>query len=105
MNELREQGKEEEIKDFVEFFGRFLKTLKWQIPRGVQMHEAYWDLLKFQTNISQAAGERTSIQNRHDFLKEYFNFYKKEKGLIKGDKEYKKEIKKDPNTERRKIKL
>jgi hypothetical protein len=68
------------------------------------MDEAYYDLLKFQTNITQAAGEKTSIQKRHDFLNEYFYIYK-EKGVIKGDKEYKQKTKKDPNSGRDSIKL
>jgi len=105
VSELIVLKKEKEIKKFSEFFVEFLKTLKWQIPKGVQMDRQYYDLLKFQTNVTQAAGEKTSIQKRHDFLKEYFDFYKKEKGMIKGDKEYKQEIGKDPNIERRNIKL
>jgi len=105
VSELIEQGKEKEIKVFVEFFVKFLKTLKWQIPKGVEMDRAYYDLLKFQTNITQAAGEKTAIQKRHDFLNEYFYFHKKEEGLIRGDKEYKQETRKDPNIERGNIKL
>lgn len=104
VSEMIEDGREVEIKEFVGFFIKFLKTLKWQIPKGVEMNEAYYDLLKFQTNITQAAGEKTSIQKRHDFLNEYFHFYK-EKGLIKGDKEYKQKTKKDPNSERDSIRL
>jgi hypothetical protein len=104
VSEMIESGKENEIKEFVEFFIKFLKTLKWQIPKGVEMDEAYYDLLKFQTNITQAAGEKTSIQKRHDFLNEYFYIYK-EKGVIKGDKEYKQKTKKDPNSGRDSIKL
>jgi hypothetical protein len=104
VSELIEQGKEEEVKVFVEFLVTFLKTLRWQIPKGVEMDSAYYDLLKFQTNITQAAGEKTAIQKRHDFLNEYFYFYNQEGGII-GDKEYKQKTKKDPNTERRNIKL
>ena len=110
VSEMIELGKQEEIKDFVEFFVKFYRTIKWQIPKGVEMDKAYYDLLKFQTNISQAAGEKSSIQKRHDFLNEYYYHYNKEKekalknakadlagvegkvsfvaDLIKGDKEY-----------------
>lgn len=102
---MKKEEIKEEIKEFAEFFVKFLKTLKWQIPKGVKMDPEYYDLLRFQTNITQAAGERTSIQNRHGFLKEYFDIYKKEKGVIKGDKEYKQRTKKDPNIEKGKIKL
>ena len=105
ISELKEVGKKQDIKVFSEFFVKFLKTLKWQIPKGVKMDEAYYDLLKFQSNISQAAGEKTSIQRRHDFLKDYFEIYKKEKRIIKGDKEYIQTTKKDPDKERANIKL
>ena len=105
VNELKEEGKEDEIKDFVHFFEKFLRTLKWQIPKGVKMDEAYHDLLKFQTNISQAAGERPSIQKRHDFLREYFDYFKKDRGSIKGDEEYRRNRRKDPDKERRNVKL
>lgn len=105
VSDLIEQGKENEIDDFVNYFEKFLKTLKWQIPKGVQMHREYHDLLNFQTNITQAAGEKTAIEKRHTFLGEYFYYFKDNKGLIKGDKEYQKETKKNPDDERKTIKL
>jgi hypothetical protein len=104
VSELIELGQREEIKEFVEFFIKFLRTLKWQIPKGVEMDKAYYDLLKFQTNIAQAAGERTAIQKRHDFLNEYFYFYR-ENGSIIGDKEYKQKTRSDPNIERDRVRL
>jgi hypothetical protein len=103
-SQLIDTKKETEIKKFVEFFEIFLKTLKWQLPLGVQMHSAYWDLLKFQTNISQAAGEKSAIERRHDFLNSYFLYYK-ETGKIKGDDEYLKSAKKKADIERQKINL
>lgn len=87
-NELIEQKKENELPMFSDFFVKFMKTLKWQIPKGIEMNKEYRELLNFQTNISQAAGEKTAIQKRHDFLREYFYYFKKEK-KIKGDKEFK----------------
>jgi len=104
ISQLINDGKENKVGTFKEFFIQFLKTIKWQIPRGVQMDEAYWDLLKFQTSVTQAAGEKGAIQKRHDLWREYFYFYEKE-GLIKGDKEFKKRTGKDPNKERAKIVL
>jgi hypothetical protein len=104
VSDLIEQKKEVEIKHFAEFYVKFLKTIRWQIPQGVKMHSAYYDLLRFQTNVSQAAGEKTAIERRHDFLEEYFYYYKNNRGLIKGDKEYKKATRREP-TERNKIKL
>jgi hypothetical protein len=68
------------------------------------MDSEYQDLVNFQTNVTQAAGEKTAIQKRHDFWNEYFYYYKKEK-MIKGDKEYQKNKKKNPESERKNIKL
>jgi hypothetical protein len=104
VSELLDTGKETETKQFVEFFEMFLRTLKWQLPLGVQMDPAYYNLLKFQTNVSQAAGEKSAIERRHDFLGEYFYYYKKTK-KIKGDDEYKASTGNKADTERAKVKL
>ena len=104
VNELIETKKEREIQTFIEFLFKFLKTLKWQISKGVMMDSAYYDLLKFNTNIAQAAVEKPAIERRHDFLREYFYEYKKNK-LIKGDKEFTKVFKKKPDSERDGIEL
>ncbi len=104
VSQLLDTGKETEIKQFVQFFEMFLRTLKWQLPLGVQMNPAYYDLLKFQTNVTQAAGEKSAIERRHDFLGEYFYYYKENK-KIKGDDEYLKGTKNKADVERRNVKL
>jgi len=68
------------------------------------MDPPYYDLLKFQTHITQAAGEKYAIQNRHDFLGEYF-YHHKENNAIKGDGEYKGNTGIDPEVERQEVKL
>jgi len=98
VSDLIEQGKEDEIDQFVDFFIEFTRTLKWQISKGVQMDEPYYDLLKFQTHVTQAAGEKYAIQNRHEFWREYFRYFKAEKA-IKGDKEYFEKTGKSPDAE------
>ncbi|MFN0157352.1 MAG: hypothetical protein ACKVRP_04680, partial [Bacteroidota bacterium] len=102
-NDLIQQGKKSELNSFAVFLVKFLRTLKWQVQLGLDMNREYRELLNFQTSITQAAGEKTAIEKRHNFLKEYFNMFKKEK-CIKGDKEFKKKGK-DPDKERDKIKL
>ncbi|GAH89572.1 unnamed protein product, partial [marine sediment metagenome] len=82
----------------------FLRTLKWQLPQGVRMNPAYYDLVRFQTNITQAAGERSAIERRRDFLGSYFYHYK-ENNAIKGDEEYRENTGIDPEVERRKVRL
>jgi hypothetical protein len=99
VSELIEQGKENEIPQFVDFFIKFMQTLKWQIQKGVQMDEAYYDLLKFQTHVTQAAVEKYAIQKRHEFWGEYFYIFKTQ-NLIKGDKEYSKSTGELPDAER-----
>lgn len=104
VSQLLDTGKEKEIKQFIEFFELFLRTLKWQLPLGVQMHPVYYDLLKFQTNVTQAAGEKSAIERRHNFLGEYFHYYK-ETQKIKGDDEYFKSQKNTADTERGKVQI
>lgn len=104
VSQLMDTDKEKEIKQFVEFFDMFLRTLQWQLPLGVQMHSAYWDLLKFQTNVTQAAGEKSAIERRHNFLGEYFYYYKETK-KIKGDDEYFENKGKSADVERKQTKL
>lgn len=104
VSQLLDAGRETEIKQFVEFFEMFLRTLKWQLPLGVQMNPAYYDMLKFQTNVTQAAGEKSAMERRHDFLREYFYYYK-ETQKIKGDDDYFKAKGKKADKERNLIKL
>ncbi len=99
-----EREKEDEIAQFVDFFIKFMRTLKWQISKEVQMDEPYYDLLKFQTHITQAAGEKYAIQNRHEFWREYFYHFRTE-NVIKGDKEYLQKTGRLPDAERESIQL
>lgn len=87
VSELIEQELETDIDEFVVFLEKFLKTLKWQVPKGVKMDEAYYDLLNFQSRISSAAGEKSAIEKRHTFLKNYFSLYQDNKKIV-GDDDY-----------------
>lgn len=102
VSELIDQGKESEIDQFLNFFIKFMKTLKWQLSKGVRMDPPYYDLLKFQTHVTQAAGEKYAIQNRHDFWHEYFYYFGKNNS-IKGDEEYLKTTGESPDVERERI--
>jgi hypothetical protein len=104
VSELIDSKREREITTFIQFFIMFIKTLKWQIPKGVKMDSEYHDLLNFQTNVSQAAGEKSAIQTRHDFLKRYFHHFKQYQE-IKGDRKYIARTKKKPADIRKKIVL
>lgn len=98
---LLEDKQEAKIGRFIEFFEKFIDTLKWQVARGMDFDREYRELLKFQSYVTQAAGERYAIENRQKFWEEYFAYYEKER-RIKGDKEYRNRTKKDPDEERSK---
>lgn len=104
INELIGLDKENEIDDFVNFLIKFLKTKEWQVSQGLDMNRAYRELLTFQTSLTQAAGEKKAIQNRHDFWKNYFSHYQKTEH-IKGDEDYTKTENKNPDEERDLIEL
>jgi hypothetical protein len=104
VSELIDQSRENEIAQFAEFLVKFMKTLKWQIPKGVQMDAAYHYLLDFQTYVTQAAGEKYAIQNRHDFLSKGFYYYKRKKA-IEGDDKYFEHTGEKADEEREKVKL
>ena len=104
ISDLIDQERESESEQFIEFFIKLVQTLKWQIPEGVQMHEAYYYLLDFQNYVSQAAGEKYAIQNRHDFLDRNFYYYKQNNAL-EGDDKYFESTGKKADAEREVIQL
>ena len=104
ISDMIKSKKEGEIDSFIDFFVKFLRTLKWQVSQGVRMHEAYYDLMNFQTNISQAAGEKYAIQRRHNFIGDYFFHYKKT-NTIKGDENYTKDTGENPDDKRTHLRI
>lgn len=104
VSELNQLNRVSEIDEFVHFFIKFLKTKEWQISKGLDMNRAYRDILNFQTSLTQAAGEKYAIQQRHDFLRSYFSYFK-ETGMIKGDEDYMKTENKKPDDDRNKVGL
>lgn len=104
-NELTMLKQGRELKLFGAFFIKLLKTLKWQLAKGIRMDMAYQDLLVLQTSITQAASEKYSIIRRQDFLKDYFNYYINNKHAIKGDVEYRKATGENPDKFREKTRL
>ena len=87
LTHIIEEGNIEDLEPFISFFDLFIRTLKWQLPLGLDMDRSYQDLLKFQNYVSQAAGEKYAIQGRNAIWNEYFEYYKRT-GTIKGDEEY-----------------
>jgi hypothetical protein len=84
MNEMIGSKEESDIPSFIKFLQLFLRRLKEQVKKGIDIDPQYRDLLKFQTYISQAAVEKYAIENRQKFLQDYFDYYLKHK-TIRGD--------------------
>ncbi len=85
VNEMIERKQDGDILTFLKFLQLFLKRLKEQVEKGIDIDRQYKDLLKFQTYISQAAVEKYAIESRQKFLREYFDHYLKHNKKIKGD--------------------
>jgi hypothetical protein len=100
VSELIQLERVSEINNFVHFLIKFLRTKEWQISKGLDMNRAYRDILNFQTSLTQAAGEKYAIQQRHDFWRDYFSYYQKKRGMIKGDEDYIKTEHKNPDDDR-----
>ena len=84
INEMIERKQDNDIPKFIKFLQLFIKRLREQVEKGIEIDRQYKDLLKFQTYISQAAIEKYAIENRQKFLQEYFDYYKRQE-KIKGD--------------------
>jgi len=86
LNSLIENDKEQNIKPFIKFLSEFWNRLRSQIEKGIDIEPRYRYLLEFQTYISQAAVEKYAIENGQKYLEDYFDYYLKSGGKIKGDK-------------------
>lgn len=100
VRKLVEEKRENELEEFVEFFTKLVRTLRWQIPKGVSMDPPYhYIVVNFQNYIIQGADEKRSIEKRNEFIDLQFDFYK-ENSAIRGDSEYQKLTGENPDSER-----
>lgn len=95
---LISEGEQDELAPAADFYSELLSRLAWQIPLGIDMHRAYRDLVRLQTDITQAAVERPAVSRRHDFILRYFDHYRKHKEII-GDSAYAKDTGAKPGEE------
>jgi hypothetical protein len=95
LHQLIEKKKSEEIGRLVAFFGELLRRLRWQIPKGLEMDPEYYDLVRFQTDVTQASVEKIAVSRRHEFIHHYFSHYQ-EYGEIMGDRQYTKRTGQEP---------
>jgi hypothetical protein len=75
LHKMIENAQKEQIPKFMDFLTLFLKTLKEQVEKGIDIDRRYRGLLNFQTYISQAAAEKYAIEDRQQFLDVYFAHY------------------------------
>ncbi len=78
--------KQKLISDFAKFYLKLLNDIKENMVaiRNYQQPQNRLIMDKFQKYILQASVESYSLKNRHEFLKEAFNYYLSTKGKIIG---------------------
>jgi hypothetical protein len=96
--DLLREGKEKSFADFVSFYEKLLQRLRWQIRKGLDIDREYTDLIRLQTDITQASVEKPAVVRRCGFIEHYFGHYQKHKEII-GDREYKQRTGIDPPSE------
>ena len=87
-HEILTEGVEGDLASFAKFYAEFISRLRWQIPKGLEMDPEYHDLIRFQTDVTQASVEKSAVARRHEFIHRYFSHYQKF-GDMPGDKQYK----------------
>jgi hypothetical protein len=73
----------DEQKTFVAFVFRLWQRLREEAQAGIDRKNK--ELYSFQTALSSAPGEPYQIKNRHTKLVEFYEYFKKHHGRIKGD--------------------
>ena len=71
-------GKETDIKDF---YIRFMRDVREEAKLGIDATSRF--LLSYESKILQAADSRSSINERHDKLKNAFEHYLKTREIIR----------------------
>ena len=85
-----------ELAAFIELF---MRRLKWQVSKGIDVDREYIKLLDFQKYITQASSEKSSVKNRAKILKDAFAFWKRSDHKLTWDIEYESNSGKSPEEE------
>jgi hypothetical protein len=80
-------GETDKLTTFKDFFELLLRRVSWQIHKGLEMDREYEDLLRFQTDVTQASVEKSAVTRRHEFILNYFSHYLRDNEII-GDSQY-----------------
>ena len=77
----------DEARELAKFIGEFVLRLRWQVQNGVAAYEAYYYLLEFQRQITQASVEKPAVTSRIATLDVQYCVWR-DTGLIGGDREW-----------------
>ncbi len=103
VNKLISDGREGEIEKFFVFYSNLIRTIKWQIPKGLEMDQEYHYIFSdFYNFVTQAADEKRAIEKREEFLEREYYYYNKHNEL-RGDEQFQSRTGKRVDNERSSI--
>ena len=80
---------EAEAHSVSEFVSEFVRSLQWQISKGLDIDPEYHYLVEFQRHLTQASVEKPAVRRRAEMLENAYSCWKNT-GELPGDEEYKK---------------
>ena len=69
------------------FVSEFVRCLRWQIPKGLEVDSEYHYMVEFQRHLTQASVEKPAVRRRAELLMEAFRLWSKT-GKLPGDEKY-----------------
>ncbi len=85
-------------KELAAFLENFLRRLRWQVRKGLDVDKDYRYLIDFQRHLTQASVEKPAVKQRAHVLEEEYARWLSS-GKIRGDTEFQKRTKLDPVAE------
>ena len=84
-----EQGieAEAEARSLADFLSEFVRCLRWQIPKGLEVDLEYRDLVEFQRHLTQASVEKPAVARRAELLMSAYDLWT-DAGSLPGDQQY-----------------
>ncbi len=70
-----------DLKTFTEYLEQCLGRLKQQLAKGLEVKRAYYPLIDFQKQITQASVEKPAIKARNEFLANGLSYWEKHRKL------------------------
>lgn len=82
-------GSEDEAHSVAAFVSEFVRCLRWQISKGLDIDPEYHSLVEFQRHLTQASVEKPAVRRRAEMLEDAYNLWR-DTGKLPGDEEYEK---------------